>query len=85
MNDKTGQIVECLEKAKLANLNVFSPNEEFDWRISVNSEVPGECGPAAGRTISDTYVQPKCSRTRRLPTPDGKTECPTNTACSRLT
>lgn len=40
-DDKTGQIVECLEKTKVANLNVYSPNEEFDWRVSVNMEVPG--------------------------------------------
>ena len=40
-DDKTGQIIECLEKTKVANLNVFSPNEEFDWRVSVNMEVPG--------------------------------------------
>jgi polynucleotide 5'-triphosphatase len=43
VDDKTGQVVECLEKSKLANLNVYSPNEEFDWRISVNSEVPCMC------------------------------------------
>lgn len=40
-NDKTGQVVECMEKIKLANLNVYSPNEEFDWRVSVNLELPG--------------------------------------------
>lgn len=53
MNDKTGQLVECLEKAKLANLNVFSPNEEFDWRISVNSEVPGESATFRGKAPMD--------------------------------
>lgn len=47
VDDKTGHVVECLEKAKLANLNVFSPNEEFDWRISVNSEVPCAFGTQA--------------------------------------
>jgi hypothetical protein len=29
-----------VEKTKVANLNIFSPNEEFDWRVSVNMEVP---------------------------------------------
>lgn len=40
-DDKTGRVVECLEKTKVGDLNIFSPNEEFDWRVSVNMEVPG--------------------------------------------
>jgi hypothetical protein len=41
-DDKTGQVVEIMEKCKIANLNIFSPNEEFDWRVSVNIEIPGK-------------------------------------------
>ncbi|KAJ9104515.1 hypothetical protein QFC21_002011 [Naganishia friedmannii] len=44
-DDKTGQVVEVMEKCKIANLNIFSPNEEFDWRVSVNIEIPTEVQP----------------------------------------
>jgi hypothetical protein len=39
-DEKTGEIVECVKKIRLGDLNIFSPKRQADWRISVNLEVP---------------------------------------------
>jgi polynucleotide 5'-triphosphatase len=41
-DEKTGEVVECVRKIRLKDLNVYSPKRAADWRISVNLEVPGE-------------------------------------------
>ncbi|OLL24507.1 mRNA-capping enzyme subunit beta, partial [Neolecta irregularis DAH-3] len=38
--ESTSEIKQCVQKKRLANLDVYSPNDLFDWRISVNSEIP---------------------------------------------
>ncbi|KAG2010008.1 hypothetical protein CC2G_012867 [Coprinopsis cinerea AmutBmut pab1-1] len=41
-DEKTREVVQCVKKIRLGDLNVFSPKRNADWRISVNLEVPGE-------------------------------------------
>lgn len=42
-DEKTGTVLECVRKIRLADLNIYSPKRAADWRISVNLEVPGAC------------------------------------------
>ncbi|RIA97112.1 mRNA triphosphatase CET1 [Glomus cerebriforme] len=39
---KTGEIVEggIVQKVRIADLNIYSPNTKLDYRISVNAEIP---------------------------------------------
>jgi len=39
-DERTGELVECVRKIRLKDLNIFSPKRAADWRISVNLEVP---------------------------------------------
>ena len=41
-NDKTGEVIATVKKVRLGNLDVYSPKQAADWRISVNVEVPGD-------------------------------------------
>ena len=41
-DERTGELVECVRKIRLKDLNIFSPKRAADWRISVNLEIPGE-------------------------------------------
>ncbi len=41
-DEKSGNVVECIRKIKLGDLNIYSPKRNADWRVSVNLEVPGE-------------------------------------------
>nr|GAT50585.1 predicted protein [Mycena chlorophos] len=36
----TQEVVECLRKIRLGDLNIYSPKRAVDWRVSVNIEVP---------------------------------------------
>jgi len=40
-DEKTGEVLECLKKVRLASLDIYSPKRAADWRISVNVEVRG--------------------------------------------
>ncbi|KTW26391.1 hypothetical protein T552_02873 [Pneumocystis carinii B80] len=42
---RTGQVISRLIKTRVASLNIFSPRTQFDWRISVNVEIPFEPRP----------------------------------------
>ncbi|EIN12927.1 mRNA capping enzyme [Punctularia strigosozonata HHB-11173 SS5] len=39
-DEKTGTVLECTQKIRLGDLNIYSPKRAADWRISVNLEVP---------------------------------------------
>ncbi|KAF5360375.1 hypothetical protein D9756_004919 [Leucocoprinus leucothites] len=39
-DEKTNQMVECIHKIRLGDLNIYSPKHHGDWRVSVNVEVP---------------------------------------------
>jgi polynucleotide 5'-triphosphatase len=39
-DEKTGTVLECMQKIRLGDLNIYSPKRSADWRISVNLEVP---------------------------------------------
>src|SRR4051794_9408677 len=39
-DQKTGKVLNKIIKARLADINVFSPGTIFDWRVSVNMEMP---------------------------------------------
>ncbi|KAF9026126.1 mRNA triphosphatase CET1 [Hymenopellis radicata] len=39
-DEKSGNVVECIRKIKLGDLNIYSPKRNADWRVSVNLEVP---------------------------------------------
>jgi hypothetical protein len=41
-DERTGEVVECVRKIRLGDLNVYSPKRAADWRVSVNLEVPSE-------------------------------------------
>ncbi|KAF3938813.1 hypothetical protein ABW19_dt0204309 [Dactylella cylindrospora] len=39
-DQKTGKVLNKIIKARIADLNVYSPKTAFDWRISINMEMP---------------------------------------------
>ncbi|TFK52233.1 mRNA triphosphatase CET1 [Heliocybe sulcata] len=39
-DEKSGAVIECMKKVRLADLNVYSPKRGADWRISVSLEIP---------------------------------------------
>ncbi|KAI5122797.1 hypothetical protein M0805_000140 [Coniferiporia weirii] len=39
-DEKTGETKECLKKIRLGNLDIYSPKQNADWRVSVNVEMP---------------------------------------------
>jgi hypothetical protein len=39
-DQKTGKVLKKIIKTRIADLNVYSPLTAFDWRISVNMEMP---------------------------------------------
>ncbi|KAF9483417.1 mRNA capping enzyme [Pholiota conissans] len=39
-DDKTNTVLETMRKIRLGDLNVYSPKQSADWRVSVNLEVP---------------------------------------------
>jgi polynucleotide 5'-triphosphatase len=41
-DERTGRVVECVRKTRLADLNVYCPKRQADFRVSVNIEQPGE-------------------------------------------
>ncbi|KAL9711223.1 mRNA-capping enzyme subunit beta [Leucoagaricus gongylophorus] len=41
-DEKSNQIVECIQKIRLGDLNIFSPKHHADWRVSVNVEIQSE-------------------------------------------
>ena len=41
VDEKTGNVKECVVKERIANINIYSPRHKVDWRISVNTETPG--------------------------------------------
>lgn len=50
-NEKTGEVVECVKKIRLKDLNIYSPKRAADWRVSVNLEVPGTCSSFLGTSM----------------------------------
>jgi len=40
-DEKTGAVLETMKKIRLGDLNIYSPKNMADWRVSVNLEVPG--------------------------------------------
>ncbi|CAE6468991.1 unnamed protein product [Rhizoctonia solani] len=39
-DEKTGKVAACVRKKRIANLDVHSPQQGVDWRISINLEEP---------------------------------------------
>jgi hypothetical protein len=39
-DQKTGKVLKKIIKARIADMNVYSPFTAFDWRVSVNMEMP---------------------------------------------
>ncbi|KDN48271.1 hypothetical protein RSAG8_02863, partial [Rhizoctonia solani AG-8 WAC10335] len=39
-DEKTGQVAACVRKKRIADLDVHSPKQNVDWRISINLEEP---------------------------------------------
>lgn len=44
--DRGGAVVATIVKTRLADLNVYSPGECFDWRVSLSTETPLPFEPA---------------------------------------
>jgi polynucleotide 5'-triphosphatase len=40
-DERTGEVLQCIQKKRLGNLDVHSPKRAADWRVSVMIEVPG--------------------------------------------
>jgi len=38
-DEKTNDILECMRKVRLGNLDIYSPKRAADWRVSVNLEI----------------------------------------------
>jgi len=38
-DERTGDVIECVKKVRLRDLNVYSPKRAADWRVSVNLEI----------------------------------------------
>lgn len=43
--DRGGNVVGTIVKTRLADLNVYSPGECFDWRVSLSTETPVQFEP----------------------------------------
>ena len=41
-DQQTMQITNSIVKRRIANLEIYSPRRQFDFRISINVEEPGE-------------------------------------------
>ncbi|CAK5284246.1 unnamed protein product [Mycena citricolor] len=39
-DEKTGNVLECMRKVRLGDLNIYNPKRHADWRVSVNVEIP---------------------------------------------
>ncbi|KAG9083776.1 mRNA-capping enzyme subunit beta [Ceratobasidium sp. UAMH 11750] len=39
-DEKTGKVTACVRKRRIANLDIHSPKQGVDWRISINLEEP---------------------------------------------
>ncbi|KAG8743519.1 mRNA-capping enzyme subunit beta [Ceratobasidium sp. 414] len=39
-DEKTGKVAACVRKRRIANLDIHSPKQGVDWRISINLEEP---------------------------------------------
>ena len=39
-DQKSGKMLKKIVKARIADLNVYSPGTAFDWRVSVSAEMP---------------------------------------------
>jgi len=39
-DEKTGEVKACVNKLRVAHLNVYSPKRRVDWRISISVEMP---------------------------------------------
>ncbi|KAG6905473.1 hypothetical protein DXG01_002490 [Tephrocybe rancida] len=39
-DEQSGNVIACMRKIRLGDLNIYSPKRAADWRISVNLEVP---------------------------------------------
>ena len=37
---RTDQVKDVIEKVRVADLAIYSPKRLFDWRISINMEIP---------------------------------------------
>jgi len=46
-DQKTGKVLNKIIKARIADLNIYSPKTRFDWRLSINVEMPYD-GPLEG-------------------------------------
>lgn len=51
-NEKTGEVIECIKKIRLKDLNIYSPKRAVDWRVSVSLEVPGMYPSFLGMELS---------------------------------
>lgn len=41
-NKQTNQVVGCVEKVRISDLNVYCPGRQYDWRLSISVEMPRE-------------------------------------------
>lgn len=57
-NKKTGQIVDIVEKRRLADLNVYCPMRRFDYRLSISEEIPSEHCSVDGGALSSNLTDP---------------------------
>ncbi|KAI9846119.1 MAG: mRNA-capping enzyme subunit beta [Thelocarpon superellum] len=63
-DQKTGQILAKIIKVRLADLHVHSPRTAFDWRISVNLEMPYEGEMEGLVEVSENGKRPERNKDR---------------------
>ncbi|KAG8904789.1 mRNA-capping enzyme subunit beta [Tulasnella sp. 403] len=48
---KTGEVKECVQKTRIADLNIYSPKRKLDWRVSVSTETPVPLPPSGSAAL----------------------------------
>ncbi|KZO96927.1 mRNA triphosphatase CET1 [Calocera viscosa TUFC12733] len=79
-DEKTGQIVECVRKSRMGDMNVYCPKWGFDYRLSVNRELPNDPPPPQARPdmlrrkdrVSYSHQAYRIDLTQVFPHPAGK-------------
>jgi len=79
-DEKTGQVTESVRKTRVGDMNVYCPKWGFDYRISVNRELPVDPPPAPARAemlrrknrVSYSHQAYRMDLTQVFPYPPGK-------------
>lgn len=57
VDEKANKVVEAMQKIRLGDLNIYSPKQNADWRVSVNLEIPSEFSWFISLVIGVSFVK----------------------------